>query len=101
MQTIEFGKRVLFVGYGSVGQCTLPILLKHVKVPCKSITVMDFEDRRKVLEAFIIQGDAETLIELFRREKDPELRKTIVQQLSMLDDPQATELLMGLLEDDQ
>ena len=64
-------------------------------------TLSDVDDRRKVLEAFMIQDDAETLIALFRSEKDPDLRKTIVQQLSMLDDPKATELLMDLLEDDQ
>ena len=53
---IEFGKRILFVGYGAVAQCTLPILVKHVKVPPKNITVMDFEDRRKVLAPWIEKG---------------------------------------------
>ena len=43
---VEFGKRILFVGYGAVAQCTLPILVKHIKVRPKNITVMDFEDRR-------------------------------------------------------
>jgi len=53
---IEFGKRILFVGYGAVAQCTLPILLKHVKVPYKSVTVLDFEDRRKALAPWIKRG---------------------------------------------
>ena len=44
---IEFNKKVLFVGYGVVAQCALPILVKHIKVPAKNITVMDFEDRRE------------------------------------------------------
>ena len=43
---VQFGKQVLFVGYGSVAQCTLPILVKHLKVPPANITVMDFEDLR-------------------------------------------------------
>ena len=30
---LEFGKRILFVGFGAVAQCTLPILVKHIKVP--------------------------------------------------------------------
>ena len=30
---VAFGKRVLFVGFGSVAQCTLPILVKHLQVP--------------------------------------------------------------------
>ena len=53
---VEFGKRILFVGYGAVAQCTLPILLKHVKVSPKNVTVMDFEDRRKVLAPWLKKG---------------------------------------------
>ena len=48
---IEFANKILFVGYGAVAQCTLPILVKHVKVPLENITVMDFEDRAAQLEA--------------------------------------------------
>jgi len=53
---IDFGKRILFVGYGAVAQCTLPILAKHVKVPAKNITVMDFEDRREELGPWLKRG---------------------------------------------
>ncbi|MBM3890429.1 MAG: homospermidine synthase, partial [Verrucomicrobia bacterium] len=53
---IEFSKKILFVGYGAVAQCTLPILVKHLKVPLKHITVMDFEDRRGVLHPWINRG---------------------------------------------
>ena len=42
---IEFTNKILFVGYGAVAECTLPILFKHVKVPAKNVTVMDFENR--------------------------------------------------------
>jgi homospermidine synthase len=53
---VDFRKRVLFVGYGAVAQCALPILLKLVKVSPQNITVMDFEDRSGVLEPFRAQG---------------------------------------------
>ena len=53
---LEFGKRIVFVGYGAVAQCTLPILVKHLKVSPKQITVMDFEDRRKVLAPWLKKG---------------------------------------------
>ena len=53
---IEFGMSILVVGYGAVAQCTLPILLKHIKVPSKNITVMDFEDRREVLGPWLKRG---------------------------------------------
>ncbi len=53
---IQFDKKILFIGYGSVAQCTLPILVKHVKVPAKNITVMDFENRREMLRPWINRG---------------------------------------------
>ena len=55
---VEFGKRILFVGYGAVAQCTLPILMKHVKVSPKNVTVMDFEDRREALAPWTRKGGA-------------------------------------------
>ncbi|TFH18153.1 MAG: homospermidine synthase [Lentisphaerales bacterium] len=48
--------RILFIGYGSVAQCALPILVKHVKMPCNQITVMDFEDKRAKLNAWLKRG---------------------------------------------
>ncbi|MGA8890722.1 MAG: saccharopine dehydrogenase C-terminal domain-containing protein [Anaeromyxobacteraceae bacterium] len=53
---VEFGKRIVFVGYGAVAQCTLPILMKHMKVSPKNVTVLDFEDRRKVLAPWTKRG---------------------------------------------
>ena len=53
---ISFGKKILFVGYGAVAQCTLPIIAKHVKMPLKNITVMDFEDRRSILKPWLAKG---------------------------------------------
>ena len=56
VRKIEFDHRVLFVGCGAVAQCTLPVFLKHIKVPFKNITVMDFEDREAVLKPWITKG---------------------------------------------
>jgi len=53
---IEFNKKILFVGYGAVAECTLPILFKHLKVPAKNVTVMDFEDRRAKLAPWTAKG---------------------------------------------
>jgi HEAT repeat protein len=57
----------------------------------------DVADRRKVLDAFLIQGNAKALVELFRQEQDPALKRSIVQHLGMIDDPEATALLLELL----
>ncbi len=53
---LEFPKRVLFLGYGAVAQCALPIFIKHVRVPPANISVMDFEDRGEILKPWIAQG---------------------------------------------
>jgi homospermidine synthase len=53
---IAFNKKILFVGYGAVAECTLPILFKHLMVPAKNVTVMDFEDRAAKLAPWTAQG---------------------------------------------
>jgi homospermidine synthase len=53
---IEFPNRILFVGYGAVAECTLPIVFKHIKVPAKNVTVMDFEDRSAKLKQWTSKG---------------------------------------------
>lgn len=53
---IEFNNKVLFVGYGAVAECTLPILFKHIKVPAKNVTVMDFVDRSEKLKKWTSKG---------------------------------------------
>lgn len=53
---MEFRNKVLIIGYGAVSKCTLPILLKHVKVPPENITIVDFEDKSKGLRPWTKKG---------------------------------------------
>ena len=53
---LDYKNKILFVGYGAVAQCALPVLVKHIKVPVRDITVMDFEDRRSALAPWIKRG---------------------------------------------
>ncbi len=53
---MEFNKKVLIIGYGAVSRCTLPILLEHIKVPCKNITIIDFEDKQSALKEWTQKG---------------------------------------------
>jgi homospermidine synthase len=53
---IDFKNKILFVGYGAVAECTLPILFKLLKVPAKNVTVMDFEDRAEKLRPWTARG---------------------------------------------
>ncbi|MCG3178285.1 MAG: Homospermidine synthase [Phycisphaerae bacterium] len=53
---VEFSNRIVFIGYGAVARCTLPILVKHVGIPLKDITVIDFEDRAEALRPWVERG---------------------------------------------
>jgi HEAT repeat protein len=57
----------------------------------------DVDDKNKIIEAFMIQGDAKTLVELFRSEPNRDLKKKILQQLSMMDDPEANRIIFEVL----
>ncbi len=53
---LTFKNKILLIGFGSVAKCALPILLKHIRVPYKNITVLDFVDKRKELAPWIKKG---------------------------------------------
>jgi homospermidine synthase len=53
---MKFEKKVLIIGYGAVSRCTLPILLKHIKIPFKNITILDFEDKSGQLSKYTKLG---------------------------------------------
>jgi homospermidine synthase len=53
---LKFRNKVLIIGYGSVSKCTLPILLKHIDIPCRNITIVDFANKRSELRDWIKKG---------------------------------------------
>ena len=53
---IEFSKKILFVGYGAVAECTLPILFNLIKVDHKNVTVIDFESKEEKLSQWTSKG---------------------------------------------
>jgi homospermidine synthase len=53
---VTFSRKILVIGFGSVAQCTLPILFKLINIPYDNVTVIDFEDRRALLQPWIDQG---------------------------------------------
>jgi homospermidine synthase len=53
---MQFNGKVLVIGYGSVARCTLPILLKHIKIPTENITIIDFEDKASALKGWTSKG---------------------------------------------
>ncbi|HEX5758784.1 MAG TPA: tetratricopeptide repeat protein [Thermoanaerobaculia bacterium] len=59
----------------------------------------DRETRLAVLEALFVQNNARALIEIFRSEKDPDLKREAVQKLTLIDDPEADRFLESILDD--
>jgi HEAT repeat protein len=57
----------------------------------------DTELRKKILQSLFVQGNVKQLVEVARKETNPELRRTAVQQLSHMHSKEATEFLMELL----
>jgi homospermidine synthase len=53
---LTFSKRILFVGFGFVARCTLPILLKHVDVSPGNITILEYEPDHSAIQPWVEQG---------------------------------------------
>jgi homospermidine synthase len=53
---MEFKNRIVMIGYGVVAQALLPMLVKHLRVPCAKIVVIDFVDRTAALKPWIEKG---------------------------------------------
>jgi homospermidine synthase len=53
---MTYSHRILFVGFGAVARCTLPVLLRHIDVDPSRITIMDFEPNEAALKAWIERG---------------------------------------------
>ena len=51
----------------------------------------------EVLNAFFVGGDAHELVEIARKETDPELKKAAVSKLSVMGSKEGTQYLMELL----
>jgi len=67
---------LFLLGCGSVGQCTLPLILRHIDMPPSRITVMDFEDVRPKIADSVQAGVA------LRRERlTQENYQTLLPQL--------------------
>lgn len=76
MKHLSFSGGILFLGFGGVARCTLPLILRHIDVPASRVTVMDMADTSDVLRDYIAQGVT------VRRERLE--RETYAQQLAAL-----------------
>jgi HEAT repeat protein len=58
----------------------------------------DMAVKKQVIEALWLQRNAKALVDIARKESNPELKKEIVQKLTMLKSKEATDYLMELLK---
>ena len=58
----------------------------------------DLKVKNKILEAYMIMGNARQLVEIFRTETNPELKRNAVRYLSTMRSKEAQELMLELLE---
>jgi HEAT repeat protein len=76
---------------GVMGDRTGPVLLSiYASDPDRDV-------RRQILHALFVQGNVKALIQIARTEKDPDLRKEAVGQLSHMGSKEATDFLLELL----
>ncbi len=70
---VEFPGRLLFVGFGSIGQGVLPLILRHIGIAPQRITILSPEDRgREEAEKYGIRCVKESLTrESYRRVLEP------------------------------
>jgi tetratricopeptide (TPR) repeat protein len=58
----------------------------------------DLAIKKTILNAFFIQGNAATLVEIARAEQDPQLKREAVQKLSLMRSKEATDYMLELLK---
>jgi HEAT repeat protein len=57
----------------------------------------DLETRKAVAQALFLAGDSHDLVELARAEKDPAVKQSLVQQLSLMHSKEATDYMLEIL----
>jgi len=76
------------IGSGDAKEVLLAIYAKET----------DRENKEAVLNALFIQGNAHALVTIARSEKDPELKRTAVSKLSLMNSKEGNEYLMEILQ---
>jgi HEAT repeat protein len=70
----------------------------HHSEPRRKLEDGQLIDSKDIMSAFFLQGNAKALANIARSEKDPELRKTAVETLSLMSTKESTEFMLELLK---
>ncbi|MBX7147158.1 MAG: saccharopine dehydrogenase NADP-binding domain-containing protein [Alphaproteobacteria bacterium] len=55
-QKFAFNGRIIIVGYGSVGRCTLAMLTETIDIPLSNIRIIDGEDQSSLIQTYQQKG---------------------------------------------
>lgn len=53
---VPFGGRIVMLGFGSVGQCVLPVIERHFEMPLDRVTVYEADDHTERFAPFAARG---------------------------------------------
>ncbi|MFH1617601.1 MAG: saccharopine dehydrogenase C-terminal domain-containing protein [Candidatus Margulisiibacteriota bacterium] len=53
---VKFNGRILIIGCGSVSQCAIPLVVRHIDVAPQNVTIMDFVDNRARVKDSLDRG---------------------------------------------
>src|SRR5207253_9421052 len=57
--------------------------------------------RKKIIESLFVQGNAKALVAIAKTEKDPQLKKKAIEQLSVMNSKEGTELFEEMRSEEQ
>jgi hypothetical protein len=57
----------------------------------------DVSTKKKVINAMFLRGAGKEMVALARKETNPELRKSLIQKMSLMSSPEITEYMMEIL----
>lgn len=56
LEKVKFDGRIVMIGYGSVGQCVLPVIPRHFEMPADRVTVIEADDHSETFAPFAAMG---------------------------------------------
>ena len=79
---------------GLIGSKTAPTL-----VALYAAGDTDLESKKAIIEAFFLQNNARALIDLSKKETNPALKKSAMQKLSLMNNEEALQYMLQILEE--
>jgi homospermidine synthase len=66
-KNIKFNGRILMIGFGSVGHCTMPLIARHFDMPLARVAVVEMDDHGEEIAPYVAKGVTYEIKEITRR----------------------------------